>query len=45
MAALAEDRPDDLHDAYQDALSRGPKWQERIAATLKLMPDVAERLG
>ena len=44
IEALAEDRPDDLHDAYKDALSRGPKWKDRITNTLKLMPDVAERL-
>ena len=45
ISALAEDRPDDLQDAYRDALGRGPKWQERIATTLKRMPDVAERLA
>lgn len=45
IEALAEDRPDDLHDAYQDALSRGPKWQERIATTLARMPDVAALLA
>jgi hypothetical protein len=42
---LSEDRPDDLQEAYKDALSRGPKWHARIEATLKRMPDVAERLG
>lgn len=45
VEALAEDRPDDLRDAYKDALSRGPKWQDRITTTLKLMPEVAERLA
>lgn len=44
ITALAEDRPEDLQEAYQDALSRGPKWQERVANTLKLMPDVAAML-
>ncbi len=41
---LAEDRPDELHDAYQDALSRGPKWRTRIAASLSRMPETADRL-
>ena len=45
ISALAQDRPDDLQDAYRDALGRGPKWQERIATTLALMPDVAELLA
>ena len=45
IVALLEDRPDDLQDAYQDAMSRGPRWQERIATTLRLMPDVAAQLG
>lgn len=35
---LAEHRPDDLSEAYRDALSRGPRWRERIAATLDRMP-------
>lgn len=38
IEALAEDRPDDLRDAYEDALSRGPRWQERIASSLRMMP-------
>lgn len=43
ITVLAEDRPDDLQEAYKDAMSRGPKWQERIATTLELMPDVGVR--
>jgi len=30
IAVLAEDRPDDLREAYADALSRGPRWRERL---------------
>lgn len=45
IEALAEDRPEDLRDAYKDALSRGPKWEDRIATTLKQMPEVSERLA
>lgn len=39
IRALAEDRPDDLAEAYDDALSRGPKWQARINASLNRMPE------
>ncbi|WP_093117744.1 nucleotidyltransferase family protein [Salinihabitans flavidus] len=35
---LAHDRPDELRDAYEDALSRGPKWRSRIEASLQRMP-------
>jgi len=45
IRALAEDRPDDLREAYQDALSRGPKWGEHIAASLKRMPESASLLA
>jgi hypothetical protein len=42
---LADDRPDELKDALEDARSRGPKWRERISATLERMPKTAERLA
>lgn len=32
---LAEDRPEDLREAYEDAMARGPHWRDRINATLK----------
>ena len=38
IEALAEDRPDDLAEAYPDAAARGPRWRERLAATLARMP-------
>ena len=41
IRALAEDRPADLKDAYDDAMARGPKWQDHITATLKRLPDSA----
>lgn len=44
IAALAEDRPDDLRRAYVTALETGPRWRERIGASLKRMPETAERL-
>jgi hypothetical protein len=45
VKVLAEDRPDELAAAYQDAMSRGPKWQMRLEASLKRLPDVAEILN
>jgi hypothetical protein len=45
IEALAEDRPDELREAYEDALSRGPQWRAHIEATLKRMPDTAARLA
>lgn len=45
IAALAEDRPDELAEAYDDALSRGPKWREHIGRSLERMPETAQRLA
>jgi hypothetical protein len=39
VAVLAQDRPIDLHEAYQDALSRGPQWRQRIERSLKRIPE------
>lgn len=44
IEVLAQDRPDELQEAYEDALSRGPKWRERIAASLKRMPETQHLL-
>jgi len=44
IAVLAEDRPNELLEAYEDALSQGPRWRERIESSLKRMPETAERL-
>jgi hypothetical protein len=35
---LTEDRPDDLVEAYEHALSQGPRWRDRIASSLERMP-------
>jgi len=43
--ALARDRPDDLAEAHEDALSRGPRWRDRIAASLSRMPQTAALLA
>jgi hypothetical protein len=45
IAALAEDRPDELREAYEDALSRGPHWRDHIARSLQRLPDTAKALA
>jgi hypothetical protein len=45
IEALAEDRPDELREAHQGALARGPHWRAHIAATLARMPDTAAILA
>lgn len=40
MNALAEDRPDELAEAYRDALARGPRWRERLGRALERAPDL-----
>ena len=38
IEALAQDRPDDLREAWQDARSCGPRWRERLDSSLARMP-------
>ena len=45
IEVLAADRPGDLQDALEDALSRGKRWRERIAASVKRIPSVQGLLG
>ena len=45
IEALAEDRPDELRDAYEDARDRGPQWRTHLDATLKRMPGTAAKLA
>jgi hypothetical protein len=45
IATMAEDRPSDLWDAYEDAMGRGPRWRERIARTLERMPSTRDILA
>ncbi len=42
---LAEDRPDDIREAYEDARSRGPRWRERMDASLARMPRTLDILS
>lgn len=41
IALLAEDRPADLEDAFEDAMSRGARWRERIERSLGRVPEAA----
>ncbi len=45
IEALAEDRPDELREAQEDALSRGPAWRDHIGRSLRRMPETAARLA
>lgn len=38
IMVLAEDRPEDLRTAYEDALAQGPRWRERLENTLTREP-------
>ncbi|MCR9152349.1 MAG: GSU2403 family nucleotidyltransferase fold protein [Rhodobacteraceae bacterium] len=44
VTVLSEDRPDELLEAYEEALTRGPRWRDRIGASLTLLPETAARL-
>jgi hypothetical protein len=44
MTVLAEDRPTDLLEAYDDATSRGLQWRNRIERSLKRSPGIAALL-
>jgi hypothetical protein len=38
IGVLAEDRPEDLAEAHEVGIGNGVKWWDRIAASLKRMP-------
>jgi len=44
IEVLAEDRPSDLADAYEDAMSRGPRWRNHIEQSLARSPAAREFL-
>ena len=44
IAVLAEDRPTDLLEAYEEAMDRGPKWRERLSRSLEHSPAATEQL-
>ncbi len=41
ISVLSEDRPSDLVEAHDDAMSRGPRWRERLQGSLKRAPHIA----
>ena len=45
VKVLTADRPDDLRDALEDALSRGSRWRERITASVNKLPALRSALG
>ncbi|MDF3855265.1 GSU2403 family nucleotidyltransferase fold protein [Paracoccus sp. P2] len=45
IEVLAEERPEELHDAYETAMAQGPSWRARLAATLARMPHLRQRLA
>ncbi len=45
IEALAEDRPDELAEAYEDAMAQGARWRERIGSSLRRMPAENDRLS
>ncbi|MEZ5714146.1 MAG: GSU2403 family nucleotidyltransferase fold protein [Paracoccaceae bacterium] len=45
IEVLAEDRPDELAEAWEDARARGPRWRVRLDASLARMPETRARLA
>jgi hypothetical protein len=41
---LAEDRPSDLAEAYEEACSKGERWRMRLEKSLKRAPRIAKLL-
>lgn len=44
IEALARDRPEDLREAYEDALARGPRWRERLTNAASRLDGLQRRL-
>jgi hypothetical protein len=45
VEVLAEERPDELAEAWEDARGRGPRWRERLDRTLARLPETAATLA
>ncbi|WP_413873573.1 GSU2403 family nucleotidyltransferase fold protein [Albidovulum sp.] len=45
IEVLAEDRPDDLAEACEEAMAIGPRWRARIGSSLDRMPEARTRLN
>ena len=44
IRVLAEDRPDELEDAFAKACERGPSWREAVDRGTRRMPPDAKKL-
>jgi hypothetical protein len=42
LSVLAETRPDELKDAFKEAIRRGPKWKTRVETSLGKLPASAD---
>lgn len=42
---LTEDRPDELKEAFEDAIASGPQWQHRLEKSLDRMPETQNLLS
>ncbi len=45
IEVMAEQRPDELAEAYETAISEGPKWRDHIDASLNRLPASKELLA
>jgi len=44
IEVLSEERPEDVAEAYEDAMEKGPQWRARLEASLARMPETRDRL-
>ena len=44
IEVLSDERPEDLAEAYEAALTQGPAWRKRLSESLKMMPQTRKRL-
>jgi hypothetical protein len=44
IAVLVESRPDELREAYDEAMGRGPGWRRRLQSSLERLPEARRRL-
>jgi hypothetical protein len=44
VEVLSEERPEDLAEAYEDAMETGPQWRARLEASLSRMAETRARL-
>ncbi|MBI1362217.1 MAG: hypothetical protein GC155_18230 [Alphaproteobacteria bacterium] len=45
IAVLAETRPEELREAYENAMSRGPRWRSQIETSLARMTITAKHIA